>query len=297
MKYQFRLVSTNLKARAGVLEFQDGIQVNTPIFMPVGTQGTIKALEHSELDEVGYRLILANTYHIYLRPGTDVLDSFAGLPKFMSWKHRMLTDSGGYQAFSLSKLTKYTNEGVMFRSHIDGSSHYFTPQKTLQIQRSIASDIVMPIDDCAPYPSDVHRLEMGLKRTHSWFDQSFRYFTDNNMWDTQTLFPIIQGGTDAILRQKSANYFAEYSAKYSEINGFAIGGLSVGEKNEDMLLALSAATQELPEDKPRYLMGVGAVIDIFNAVERGVDMFDCVLPTRNARNGQLFTSLVHFPKN
>ena len=290
MKYQFTVNATSSNARAGSLIFTDGTLIQTPVFMPVGTQGSIKSLEHSELYDVGYRLILGNTYHLYLRPGTSILDKYNGLSNFMSWKHRILTDSGGYQAFSLSKMSKYTDDGVIFRSHIDGSSHYFTPEKTLEIQKSIGSDIVMPIDDCAPYPSDKYRLEIGLKRTHQWFDRSFKYFSDNNLWDKQTLFPIIQGGIDVSMRQKSAHYFAEYANKYNEINGFAIGGLSVGEKNQEMLLALQATIEILPQSKPRYLMGVGAVVDIFNAVESGVDMFDCVLPTRNARNGQLFTS-------
>jgi len=282
----FTVEKTDQLARAGELVFSNGDRVKTPVFMPVGTRASVKAVRQESLEEIGYRLILTNTYHLYLRPGTEVLEAFGGVKKFMSWPHSMLTDSGGYQAFSLSSLTKYTDQGVAFKSHIDGSNHLFTPEKVLDIQGVIGSDIVMPLDDCAPYPADEKRLRQSLDRTHRWIKSSAKYWRDGPSSESQTLFGIVQGGVIPGLRKESAEVLSEL-----DLPGYAIGGLSVGETKEDFRAALPAATAVLPVEKPRYLMGVGSIPEIIFAVANGVDMFDCVLPTRNARNGQVFTSL------
>ena len=312
-RFSFDLQARDGNARAGVLEFHNAgmaateihsagmasygnpqrenpsapqeLIVETPVFMPVGTRGTVKALSQQDLEELGYNLILGNTYHLYLRPGTKVLNDFGGLKNFMSWPRALLTDSGGYQAFSLSKLTKYRDDGVLFRSHIDGSAHLFSPSSVLDIQAAIGSDIVMPIDDCAPYPADSARLRESLKRTHDWLRASKEYWQKSGYDKTQSLFGIVQGGADASLRIESAEYCAAL-----DLPGYSIGGISVGEKNEEFRGALNAALSALPQEKPRYLMGVGSIPEILDAVAAGVDMFDCVLPTRNARNGQVFTS-------
>jgi len=284
-KLTFKIEQTDENARAGVLQFQGLESVPTPVFMPVGTQATVKSMKQEELEEIGYRLILANTYHLYLRPGEEVMNHFGGVKKFMSWPHAVLTDSGGFQAFSLSDLSKYTEQGVSFKSHIDGSSHMFTPQRVMEIQKALGSDIIMPIDDCAPFPADSNRLKESLKRTHDWFDLTYRYWNDSGMVETQNLFSIVQGGTDPELRKISARVLREF-----DVPGHAIGGLSVGETTDLFVPALKAATEELPVEKPRYLMGVGTIPEIIHAVDAGVDMMDCVLPTRNARNGQVFTS-------
>lgn len=284
-RFQFELSAEFENARAGILKFDNGIRIETPVFMPVGTRASVKAVSQENLEDIGYELILTNTYHLYLRPGTVVLKEFGGVKKFMSWPHLILTDSGGYQAFSLSKLTKYLDNGIHFKSHLDGSPHLFTPEKVLDIQSIINSDIVMPLDDCAPYPADENRLRESLVRTHNWIKQSAEYWKNMGYDQTQSLFGIIQGGVNPDLRRESAQYAATL-----DLPGYAVGGLSVGEKNDEFKIALAAAMPHLPKEKPRYLMGVGSVPEILYAVSHGIDMFDCVLPTRNARNGQVFTS-------
>lgn len=272
-------------ARAGQIDFGNGLTVETPVFMPVATTGSVKSLSQQDLQNLGYRLILGNTYHLYLRPGLEVISHFGSLKKFMSWNNAVLTDSGGFQAFSLSGLSRYKKDGVEFRSHIDGSLHFFNPEKVLEIQNTLHSDIVMPIDDCAPYPADKKRLQESLQRTHSWLQESVKIFQEKNYIETQNLFSIVQGGVDVSLRKESAQFCAS-----QEVSGHAIGGLSVGEKNHEFLEALAVSCEHLPPDKPRYLMGVGSIPEIIHAVALGTDMMDCVLPTRNARNGQVFTS-------
>lgn len=272
------------RARAGLISLRE-ISVPTPVFMPVGTRASVKAVSQGILEEIGYHLILGNTYHLYLRPGTDVFDSFGSLGRFMAWPHLILTDSGGFQAYSLSELTEYNDDGVHFKSHLDGSSHLFTPEKVLDIQRSLHSDIVMPLDDCAPYPADEKRLRNSLERTHRWLKQSAVYFEEKEYNRSQNLFGIVQGGIDLAMRRESAGFVNSLN-----LAGNAIGGLSVGEKNDDFLAAIETSCENLSEDKPRYLMGVGSIPEIIKAVAEGVDMMDCVLPTRNARNGQVFTS-------
>jgi queuine tRNA-ribosyltransferase len=270
------------QARTGILSF-GALQVETPVFMPVGTRGTIKSLSSDDIDELQLDLILANTYHLYLRPGTSVLDRFKGLKNFMSYKRALLTDSGGFQVFSLGDLFKFHKNGVHFQSHIDGSHHEFTPQKVIDIQRSIGSDIMMVLDDCAPYGSDIPRLELGLERTHRWADQSIEHWQKNP--NSQNLFGIAQGGVDPQLRIQSLQYINSLP-----FAGIAIGGLSVGETRDEFLSTLKTLSPYFDPLRPRYLMGVGTVNDILDGVLHGIDMFDCVLPTRNARNGQVFTT-------
>lgn len=288
----FAIHATDGAARAGVLTFTRpatqaaGISpttVATPAFMPVGTQATVKAISQEELEAIGFRLILANTYHLYLRPGPGIIGDAGGIQQFMAWPHAILTDSGGYQAFSLSDNVKLTDGGVLFRSHLDGSEHWFSPERTIAIQREIGADIIMPIDDCAPYPADERRLRESLARTHRWLSECKAHWLKGNRH--QVLFGIAQGGVNQQLRAESARAVAEL-----ELPGYAIGGLSVGEPLEYFVPSLAAAIEHLPQDKPRYVMGVGSIPEILNAVELGVDMFDCVLPTRNARNGQVFTA-------
>lgn len=284
-KLNFTIEQTFENARAGNIHFASGLEVLTPVFMPVGTVGSVKGISQQELQNIGYKLILGNTYHLYLRPGMDVISHFGSLHKFISWQNAILTDSGGFQAFSLSDLSRYREDGVEFRSHLDGSTHLFTPEKVLQIQNILHSDIVMPIDDCAPYPADEKRLQESLTRTHRWLQESVNIFREKNYTQDQNLFSIAQGGTNLSLRKESAQFCAS-----QPMDGFAIGGLSVGEKNEEFLRALEVSCEHLPKEKPRYLMGVGSLPEIIHAVALGVDMMDCVLPTRNARNGQVFTS-------
>ena len=281
----FQIQYTEKLARQAKLTLNK-IQIETPIFMPVGTRGTVKAISQEHLEEIGYQLILGNTYHLYLRPGQEQLKELGGLKKFMSWSQALLTDSGGYQAFSLSSLTKYKPEGVQFKSHLDGSMHLFSPELVLDIQNAIGSDIVMPIDDCAPYPASAERLRQSLKRTHQWISESKKIWLNKNYAHHQNLFGIAQGGIDTKLRKESAQYMASL-----DLPGYSIGGLSVGEKGDDFRTALATSCENLPINKPRYLMGVGSIPEIIHAVSLGVDMFDCVLPTRNARNGQVFTSI------
>lgn len=275
------------KARAGVLETDHG-KIETPIFMPVGTAGSVKAVHQRELkDEIEAQIILGNTYHLFLRPGLDVLETAGGLHKFIGWDRPILTDSGGYQVYSLSDSRKITEEGVKFASHIDGSRHFFTPEKAIEIQRSIGADIVMAFDECTPYPCDYSYASNSLNMTHRWLDRCINHMneTDPKYGYTQSLFPIVQGSVYKDLREKSAEYIASKNA-----DGNAIGGLSVGEPHEDLYAMTDLVCEILPKEKPRYLMGVGTPANLLECIDLGVDMFDCVMPTRNARNGQLFTS-------
>lgn len=275
------------KARTGVIRTSHG-EIPTPVFMPVGTAGTVKGILQQDLiEEVGARIILGNTYHLYLRPGTDILRAAGGLHRFISWDKPMLTDSGGYQVFSLTGNRKLTDEGAIFRSHIDGSKHVFTPENTVDIQRIIGADIIMAFDECAPYPCDYNYARKSLELTHRWLDRAVRRFGETEpLWNyEQYLFPIVQGSTFDDLRRISAE-----KAASADLPGNAIGGLSVGEPAEEMYRILEIVNEILPEEKPRYLMGVGTPVNILEAIERGVDMFDCVMPTRNGRNGMLFTS-------
>jgi queuine tRNA-ribosyltransferase len=273
----------NTFARTGKL-LLNGVQIKTPVFMPVGTRGTIKAISSEDILELGYELILANTYHLYLRPGKDVLDSFQGLKKFMSYPKALLTDSGGFQVFSLKGLFKFEEDGVRFQSHIDGSYHKFTPEIVIDMQRSIGSDIMMVLDDCAPYGSDRERLKKGLERTHRWAKTSVDVWLKHT--NNQKLFGIVQGGVDKELRIQSLKYLNSLP-----FSGIAIGGLSVGETRHEFSAVLEHIAPYLDQKRARYLMGVGTVPDILEGVKNGIDMFDCVLPTRNARNAQVFTSL------
>lgn len=275
------------KARTGLLTTPHG-DIPTPIFMPVGTGGTVKGILQRDLKEdIDAKIILGNTYHLYLRPGTGIIRQAGGLHSFMSWERPILTDSGGYQVFSLSVNRKLTDEGAIFKSHIDGSSHTFTPGNTIDIQRILGSDIMMVLDECAPFPCDHKYAEKSVALTHHWLDRAVAYFRETEpLWGReQYLFPIVQGGIFDDLRKKSAEKIAA-----AGMAGNAIGGLSVGEPAEEMYRVIEIVNNILPEDKPRYLMGVGTPANLLEAIERGVDMFDCVMPTRNGRNGMLFTS-------
>ncbi len=275
------------KARAGLLETDHGL-IETPIFMPVGTVGSVKAVHQRELEEtIGAQIILGNTYHLYLRPGLEVLEKAGGLHRFIGWKKPMLTDSGGYQVYSLSHRRKITEEGVTFQSHIDGSSHFFSPEKAIDIQRTIGADIIMAFDECPPYPSDYKYAKNSMELTHRWLTRCCEYFDscEGNYGYRQTLFPIVQGSTYPDLRRQSAEFIAQAGRE-----GNAIGGLSVGEPAEDMYAMTQLVCDILPWDKPRYLMGVGTPANILECIALGVDMFDCVLPTRNARHGLLYTA-------
>ena len=274
-------------ARLGSLQTPHG-EIKTPIFMPVGTVGSVKAVYHRDLiNEVKAQIILGNTYHLYLRPGTNILNQAGGLHKFMNWDLPILTDSGGYQVFSLAEHRKITEEGVKFSSHIDGSKHLFSPEKSMEIQRNIGADIIMAFDECPPYPSDFHYAKNSMEITHRWLNRCIDYLNQNDpMYGfNQMLFPIVQGSTYDDLRKQSAEFVASKNCI-----GNAIGGLSVGEPAEDMYKHTELVCNILPKDKPRYLMGVGTPWNILECIALGVDMFDCVMPTRNGRNGQLFTS-------
>ncbi|NSW94292.1 MAG: tRNA guanosine(34) transglycosylase Tgt [Bacteroidales bacterium] len=274
------------KARAGLLRTAHG-DVPTPVFMPVGTAGTVKGILHRDLaEDINARIILGNTYHLYLRPGSDVIRKAGGLHRFMSWERPVLTDSGGYQIFSLAANIKLTPEGAAFRSHIDGSKHFFTPENVIDIQRIFGADIIMALDECTPYPCDYRYARKSLNLTHAWLDRAVEHFRNTPpVWDyEQLLFPIVQGSTFDDLRKISAE-----KAASAGMAGNAIGGLSVGEPAEEMYRIIETVNEILPEDKPRYLMGVGTPVNILEAIERGIDMFDCVMPTRNGRNGMLFT--------
>jgi queuine tRNA-ribosyltransferase len=275
------------KARAGLFTTAHGV-VETPIFMPVGTAATVKAVHQRELEEdIQAQIILGNTYHLFLRPGLGVLAKAGGLHRFNGWSHPILTDSGGYQVYSLSETRKIVEEGVKFKSHIDGSAHFFTPENVMDIQRTIGADIIMAFDECTPYPCDYSYARTSMERTHRWLQRCCARFdsTEGPYGYEQTLFPIVQGSTYKDLRQQSAETIASL-----ERAGNAIGGLSVGEPAEMMYEMTELVCDILPADRPRYLMGVGTPANILENIALGVDMFDCVLPTRNARNGMLFTT-------
>jgi queuine tRNA-ribosyltransferase len=277
---------TNSKARAGWFETDHG-KVETPIFMPVGTQGTVKAVNQSYLkNEIKAQIVLSNTYHLYLRPGTEILETAGGLHKFMNWQNPILTDSGGYQVFSLSELRKLKSDGVEFRSHLDGSKHFFTPQKVIEIQRSIGSDIMMVLDECAPYPCDYDYAKDSVDLTSNWAILNKEAFEKSKpLYEhKQFQFGIIQGSIYKDLREKSVNDLLKL-----DFDGYAIGGLAVGEPTEQMYELVNFTTDFMPEDRPRYLMGVGRPENILESIARGIDMFDCVMPTRNARNANVFT--------
>jgi len=287
MKFERIATDTNSKARAGYITTDHGV-VETPIFMPVGTAATVKGVHQRDLEqEINPDIILGNTYHLYLRPQTDIIEKAGGLHKFMNWKRPILTDSGGYQVYSLSANRKIKEEGVKFKSHVDGSYHFFTPENVIDIQRKIGANIIMAFDECTPYPCDYSYAKRSMHMTHRWLE---RCIIQNEkspfLYDyTQTFFPIVQGSTYKDLRLQSAEYIASKGAE-----GNAIGGLSVGEPAEEMYAMTEVVCSVLPEDKPRYLMGVGTPINLLENVALGVDMFDCVMPTRNARNGMLFTA-------
>ncbi|MFP4036081.1 MAG: tRNA guanosine(34) transglycosylase Tgt [Desulfobacteraceae bacterium] len=273
-------VSRDTAARRGRLLTRRGV-VETPVFMPVGTQGSVKAVGSEELEELGARIILANTYHLYLRPGHEVIRRLGGLHRFMSWPGALLTDSGGFQVYSLATLRSVSDQGVLFRSHLDGSRHFLGPEQAMEIQEALDSDIVMALDECVPYPADKARVEQALRRTNLWAARC----RERGAGPGQALFGIIQGGMYDDLREESAEALVEM-----DFDGYAVGGLSVGEDKETRERVLARTVPLLPHDRPIYLMGVGAPEDIVEAVCLGVDMFDCVMPTRNARNGTLFTS-------
>lgn len=287
MQFTLQAKDTNSQARAATLTTAHG-PIETPIFMPVGTVASVKAVTQQQLqEEVKAQIILGNTYHLYLRPGIDVLEAAGGLHQFNGWHKPILTDSGGYQVFSLSGNRKLTEDGALFQSHIDGSKHLFTPEKVMDIQRSIGANIVMAFDECPPYPSDYGYARKSMELTHRWLARCVHHFgiTEPKYGYAQSLFPIVQGSTYKDLRTESAQFIASMEA-----DGNAIGGLSVGEP-EDMMYELCAlCCSHLPQDKPRYLMGVGTPWNILENISLGVDMFDCVMPTRNGRNGMLFTT-------
>ncbi|MFC0876866.1 tRNA guanosine(34) transglycosylase Tgt [Saccharicrinis sp. FJH2] len=285
----FQLIQTDLQssARAGLIKTDHG-EIETPIFMPVGTVGSVKAVHIPELEnEVKAQIILGNTYHLYLRPGLEIIEQAGGLHKFNGWKKPILTDSGGYQVFSLADNRKLTEEGAIFRSHIDGSKHLFTPENVVDIQRTIGADIIMALDECPPGDADKAYARKSLDLTHRWLDRGIAQFdsTEPKYGYSQTFFPIVQGAGYPDLRRKSAEFIASKNRE-----GNAIGGLSVGEPAEVMYEMISVVNEVLPEDKPRYLMGVGTPANILEGISLGVDMFDCVMPTRNGRNGMVFTS-------
>jgi len=287
MKFDLKITDPKSKARAGEITTDHGT-IETPIFMPVGTVGTVKGVHQSELkDEINPDIILGNTYHLYLRPKIDIIEQAGGLHKFMNWDRNILTDSGGYQVYSLSGRRKINEEGVRFKSHIDGSYHFFTPENVMETQRSIGADIIMAFDECTPYPCDFNYARRSMHMTHRWLKRCINHLEKTPLkYDyNQAFFPIVQGSTYKDLRKQSAEFIASVGAE-----GNAIGGLSVGEPAEELYAMTEIVCEILPEDKPRYLMGVGTPINILENIALGVDMFDCVMPTRNARNGMLFTA-------
>jgi queuine tRNA-ribosyltransferase len=279
MKFEIIKKSKKSKARVGRLTTAHGV-VNTPAFMPVGTQGTVKTMSPRNLDEIGAEIILSNTYHLYLRPGPELIAIAGGLHKFISWDKPILTDSGGFQVYSLAENRKITEEGVEFKSHIDGSKHFFTPQKVVEIQTAFGSDIMMPLDECVPYPCDKKQAEEAVRRTTKWAGESRSVIRNSK----SELFGIVQGSTYPDLRKRSAE---EISAL--NFPGYGIGGLSVGEPQEEMFEILEVLSGVMPEDKPKHLMGVGFASDILGAIKYGIDLFDCVIPTRLARHGSFLT--------
>ena len=287
MQFDLKATDTSTLARAGSITTDHGV-IETPIFMPVGTVGTVKGVHQRELEkDINPDVILGNTYHLYLRPQTTILEKAGGLHKFINWNRNILTDSGGYQVYSLSANRKIKEEGVKFKSHIDGSYHTFTPENVMEIQRTIGADIIMAFDECAPYPCDYQYAKRSMHMTHRWLERCITHLDKTPLkYDYgQTFFPIVQGSTYKDLRKQSAEYIASVGAE-----GNAIGGLSVGEPAEEMYEMTAIVTEILPKDKPRYLMGVGTPINILENIALGIDMFDCVMPTRNGRNGMLFTA-------
>jgi len=284
----FKIDATSKNARACTIKTAHST-IKTPVFMPVGTLGSIKALDMEDvLDTLGAEIILANTYHMYLRPGDETVAKMGKLHGFTTFPKSFLTDSGGFQAFSLSNISKPTADGIEFRSHIDGSKHFFSPKKVIDIQNNLGSDIMMVLDDLVALPASQERIKLSIERTTKWARESIEYFRQkqkSGIGVEQNIFAIIQGGTDKAFREKSAKELCEL-----DFDGFAIGGLSVGELNNEMYDTVEHTTQFMPKEKPRYLMGVGTPEDLIENIERGIDMFDCVMPTRNARNGTLFTS-------
>lgn len=286
MTFELQYTDNASDARAGLITTDHG-KIETPIFMPVGTVGSVKGVHFSELrQQVGAQIILGNTYHLYLRPGLDILHKAGGLHKFISWDRPMLTDSGGFQVFSLAGIRKLTEEGCMFTSHIDGSRHFFTPENVMDTERTIGADIIMALDECPPGRSDYEYARKSLSMTQRWLDRCIKRFneTEPQYGYQQSLFPIVQGCTYKDLRTEAAKYVADKGA-----DGNAIGGLAVGEPTEVMYEMIEVVNEILPKDKPRYLMGVGTPQNLLEGIERGVDMFDCVMPTRNGRNAMLFT--------
>lgn len=286
MKFELQSTTPLSRARAGRIETAHG-QIDTPIFMPVGTIGSVKGVHFKDLKEdIKAQIILGNTYHLYLRPGIDIIEKAGGLHQFIGWDSPILTDSGGFQVFSLGDIRKLTEEGARFQSHIDGSRHLFTPENVIDIQRSIGADIIMAFDECTPGDADYDYARKSLELTQRWLGRCVQRFdeTEPKYGYTQSLFPIVQGCVYPDLRKMAAEHVASFNS-----DGYAIGGLSVGEKEEDMYSMIEIVNQILPEEKPRYLMGVGTPVNILQAIDRGVDMFDCVMPTRNGRNGMLFT--------
>jgi len=286
---EFKILYRDKKsdARAGTLT-TDHSEIQTPVFMPVGTAGSVKGVHQRELqNDINAPIILGNTYHLYLRPGLEVLKGAGGLHRFINWDRSILTDSGGYQVFSLAANRKLKPDGAWFSSHIDGSKHLFTPENIVDTQRIIGADIIMAFDECTPWPCDLKYAKDSLNLTHQWLDRGLKQFhsTEPHYGHNQAFFPIVQGSVFKELRKESAEYIAEQGAE-----GNAIGGLSVGEPVEEMYAMLEVVNEVLPDDKPRYLMGVGTPVNILEAISRGVDMFDCVMPTRNGRNGMLFTA-------
>jgi queuine tRNA-ribosyltransferase len=285
---EFKIVRRDKQtsARAGILKTAHDA-IKTPVFMPVGTQASVKTISPDELKKLGAQIILNNTYHLYLRPGAELIKTAGGLHRFSGWLRPILTDSGGYQVFSLAKLNKITDEGLHFQSHLDGSRHFFTPEKVVEIQRDLGSDIMMVLDECAPYPCDYEYARKSIRLTTDWAKRSQNAFSDTSEQHghSQALFAIVQGSTYADLRRESAQALIEM-----DFPGYAIGGLSVGEPKPAMMEMTSLCTEMLPQNKPRYLMGVGKPEDLLEGIERGIDMFDCIMPTRNGRNGTAFTS-------
>ena len=287
MIFNLEFKDSNTKARAGTIKTDHGV-IETPIFMPVGTAATVKGVHQRDLEnEINPDIILSNTYHLYLRPGSDIIENAGGIHKFMNWNRPLLTDSGGYQVYSLSNNRKINEEGVEFKSHIDGSYHFFSPERAIKIQKSIGADIIMAFDECTPYPCDYSYAEKSMHMTHRWLKRCFKEFNNTKPIHNynQTLFPIVQGSVYKDLRAQSAEFIASIEAE-----GNAIGGLSVGEPADEMYGMTEVVCDILPESKPRYLMGVGTPINLLENIALGVDMFDCVMPSRNARNGMLFTS-------
>ena len=286
MKFTVKTTDSTISARTGILETDHGI-IETPVFMPVGTVGAVKTMTPNELTDVGSKIILGNTYHLYLRPGTDIVNQGGGLHSFVNWDGAMLTDSGGFQVFSLAQLNKINDHGVEFRSHLNGSKHLFTPEKSMEIQRLLGADIVMAFDQCPPGNAELPLVKQAVKRTSEWMARCKSYMDEHPPiydWE-QTVFPIVQGAINPELRKQSAEELIPFSKC-----GMAIGGLAVGEEKNAMMETIDLCDSLLPKDQPRYLMGVGRPSDLVKAVRMGVDMFDCVMPTRNGRNGQLFTS-------